>query len=89
MKPKPDLKRALQRSGLDVLRTEGRSRVLVELVEATDAAVQRLTELGMEVERLVGNTVLGSVEPNRVTALRQVPGVLAVEFSVPLTPKRD
>ena len=89
MKPKPDLKRALQRSGLDVLGTGGRSRVLVELVEATDAALQRLTELGMEVERLVGNTVLGSVESSRITALRQTPGVLAVDLSVPLAPKRD
>ena len=88
MNPKPDLKRTLQRSGLDVLGTRGRIRVLVELVEAQDSAVRRLTELGMEVERVVGKTVLGSVESSRVTTLRNDPVVRAVDLSVPLTPNR-
>jgi hypothetical protein len=89
MTSKPDLKRALQRSGLDMLGTQGRVRVLVALHESDDSALRRLTELGLVIDRVVGNTVLGSIEPSRVAALRQDPAVAAVDLSAPLTPKRD
>ena len=89
MTSKPDLKRALQRSGLDMRGAPGRVRVLVELLESDDSTLRRLTELGLVIDRVVGKTVLGSIEPSRVAALRQDHAVAAVDLSAPLTPNRD
>lgn len=89
MTSKPDLERALQRSGLDMLGTQGRVRVLVELLESDDSTLRRLTELGLVIDRLVGETALGSIEPGRMAALRRDHAVAAVDLSTPLTPNRD
>jgi len=84
-----DLKSILRGSGLDIVAPGESLRVLVELKsdETGGECLARLAKLGLDVHRVVGKTVLGSIEHGRIPTLRDDPAVAAVELSVPLKPK--
>jgi hypothetical protein len=58
-------------------------RVLVELAAKTptDADLFHLAELGLEVERCIGNKIVGAIAPSELETLRDDELVRAVELS--------
>ncbi len=82
----PNLKQILEDNPLGVPRSKGPIRVLLELkVPGSDAECQkRLQALGLKVSEIIGNKIIGSVDPNRLDQLRSDPDVIDVEISVPL-----
>jgi hypothetical protein len=49
--------------------------------------LERLAKLGLDVQHVVGKTVLVAIERGRTPALKDDPDVRQVELSVPLKPK--
>ncbi len=84
-----DLKSILRGSGYDLGSPEDSVRVLVELKsdKPGEDCRERLTKLGLDVQRIMGKTILGSIERGRIPALQGDPEVGQVELSVPLKPK--
>jgi hypothetical protein len=84
-----DLKSILRGSGYDLGSPQDSVRVLVELKgnEPGEDWRERLTNLGLDVHRVVGKTILGSIQRGRIPALKDDPDVGQVELSVPLRPK--
>ena len=69
----------------------GPCRVFVVLdTKAPDAdLLGRLESLGLDVERTIGNKLIGTLAADRLDALRSCPGVLEVELSRPTKPSED
>jgi hypothetical protein len=80
------LKDALKRANDE----EASVRVIVELNtgasrEAAEEDLSPLRELGLDVERVIGNKVVGSVGAKKLAAIRALPSVRAVERSEKLS----
>jgi hypothetical protein len=84
-----DLKSIVRGSGFDLGNPQDSVRVLVELKsdKPDGDSLERLTKLGLDVHRVIGKTILSSIERGRIPALRDDPAIAAVELSVPLKPK--
>jgi hypothetical protein len=84
-----DLKSILRGAGLDMVTSHDAVRVLVELKsdEPGVDCLARLSKLGLDTQRVLGKTILGSIQRGRIPALSDDPAVAAVELSVPLKPK--
>lgn len=85
MKP-GELRSLMAKSGLDPMAGEQRMSVLVSLntrePESPDLA--HLTASGLTIDRVIGSTVLGTILPSQVAALRSDKMVREVEPSVQL-----
>lgn len=84
----PDLKHILRESKQDLLVKRGRVKVFVELQEgAPDAqCLDHLHELGLTVDRVIKNKIVGSIEARFLAALEADPAVKATEVSAQLAP---
>jgi hypothetical protein len=81
-----DLKSILRGSGFDLGSPQDSVRVLVKLKsdKPGEDPLERLTRLGLDVHRVIGKTLLGSIERGRIPALQDDPAIAGVELSVPL-----
>ena len=87
MKP-GELRNLLAKSGLDPMSGEERISVLVSLNtrEPDSPDLAHLTASGLTIDRVIGSTVLGTILPSQVAALRSDKMVREVEPSVQLRP---
>jgi hypothetical protein len=78
----------LDAAGESLLRKEGPVRVLVALTirEADEACLEALRRLGLDVEEIVGNKVIGTIEGQRLDGLKSAPEVAEVELPSRLRP---
>jgi hypothetical protein len=83
------LKSILRGSRFDMGSRQDSVRVLVELRSDLPGgnSLERSTTLGLDVQRVIGKTLVGSIERRRNSALRADPDVGQVELSVTLKPK--
>jgi len=81
-----ELREILEQSGVDPTRSEGPMRVLVSLrVPVPDQALlAHLAQIGLVVDRVIGHTLLGSIDASKMSELRCAPHVAEVEPSVTL-----
>ena len=83
-----ELRELLGKSGLDPFGGTGRVSVLVSLHarEADAPMLAHLVASGLEIDRVIGNTVLGTILSAKVPALRRDKSVCDVEPSMQLKP---
>lgn len=79
----PDLRKILRKISPFQASPEDRVRVLVALAvrEPDDALFQRLRDMGLAIERIIGRTVIGSILVANLQAIQADPDVAEVELS--------
>jgi len=82
------LKRVLQSANQRLTPNRGRVKVLVALNDRSpsDATLDRLRGLGLRIDRVIGDTVVGTIKADRLSALESDDGVVEAELSTPLEP---
>ncbi len=82
----PDLKKMLRASNEGLIR-QGRVGVVVSLgAPPGEGCLVRMQKLGLTINRVIGNKVLGSIDADRIRSLKEDAKVVEVELSVVLEP---
>jgi hypothetical protein len=87
MKTNP-LRRILNETSPDPSRRRGVVKVLVDLnvFEPDEECISRLQEMGLTINRIIKNKIIGTIHSDRLAALKADFQVNEVELSVPLEP---
>ena len=83
-----NLKDILRKSNQGLTEKSGYVKVLVALKSSKpdQASLDRLRALGLSIDRVVRNKVIGSIAADRLNALKKDPQVAEAELSVRLGP---
>ena len=82
------LKDLLHQSDVSLARREGPVKVVVDLEtsQPQEGCIERLGRLGLEVKEIIQNKIVGSIDAQRLTSLRNDADVREVEIGIPLKP---
>lgn len=83
---KMDLKDILRKSNQGLTERQGQVKILAALrtPDPDEACLNRLRGLGLTIDRVVKNKIIGSIDAEKLAALRADADVEEAELSVPL-----